>query len=258
MDLEKITCYLKNLERVAVMLSGGVDSSLLTFISTSALGRERVVAVTVDSPLTFRRDLEDARNLAHQIGIEHLILPANELSETHVALNTPLRCYKCKKLRIRIIKEGLRARGYDGWVVVDGTNVDEAKDRPGLKALNEEGVCSPFILFGVKKDDIRRVAAMFGLPTARKPPNSCKATRIATFTPLNLKLLSLVEEVENSIKELVGDGDLRVRISGSDVKIEVAEEIMPRILNFKREVTGIMLEKGLEAASLILKPYIRR
>ena len=256
---EKFTAvidYLRGLRRVAVMLSGGVDSSLLTALAKMALSD--VVAVTVKSPLTFNSDIRDACRVAELLGVQHSLVEVNELVDYHVSLNTPLRCYKCKKIRVKAVKEWLLQRGALDFEIVEGVNSDEAPTRPGLRALKEEGVHTPFVDLGVGKQDIRLAAARLGIPTASKPPNSCRATRIEEFTPLSEELLEEVEDLEEELKGLVGDVALRARLSRGCVRIEVPEEVMQRLLEFKLQVQDVVEKRGFKWASLSLKPYTRR
>ena len=66
---------------VALGLSGGIDSALVLAIAVDALGREAVHAVMMPSPYTAGMSLEDAREMARRLGVEHdelSILPAFE------------------------------------------------------------------------------------------------------------------------------------------------------------------------------------
>ncbi len=55
---------LATMEYAAVAFSGGVDSSLLLAASVEALGPDRVLALTADSPLLPREELATARQIA--------------------------------------------------------------------------------------------------------------------------------------------------------------------------------------------------
>jgi predicted amidohydrolase len=56
-------------KRVLIGLSGGIDSSLVAVIAQKAFGPENVTGVSMPSPFTSRMSLDDARTLAHNLGI---------------------------------------------------------------------------------------------------------------------------------------------------------------------------------------------
>lgn len=72
--IELIKEAIKARGSVVVAFSGGVDSTTLAALAFEALG-EKAIAVTIDSPLFPRRQLETAVKTACEIGIEHKILP---------------------------------------------------------------------------------------------------------------------------------------------------------------------------------------
>jgi NAD+ synthase (glutamine-hydrolysing) len=68
-------------QRVALGLSGGLDSALVLALAVDALGAARVRTVMMPSPYTAGMSLEDAREMARRLGVEHdelSILPAFE------------------------------------------------------------------------------------------------------------------------------------------------------------------------------------
>jgi NAD+ synthase (glutamine-hydrolysing) len=63
-------------------LSGGIDSALTAAIASEALGRGHVLGVLMPSPYSSRGSLDDARELAANIGIETMTLPIEPLMHT--------------------------------------------------------------------------------------------------------------------------------------------------------------------------------
>jgi NAD+ synthase (glutamine-hydrolysing) len=59
-------------------LSGGIDSSLVAAIAVEALGPSRVMGVTMSSPYTSPRSVEDAHLLADNMGFRCIDLPIKE------------------------------------------------------------------------------------------------------------------------------------------------------------------------------------
>ncbi|MGH2651227.1 MAG: NAD(+) synthase, partial [Actinomycetota bacterium] len=60
-------------------LSGGIDSSLTAVIASDALGPEDVLGVAMPSPFSSRDSLEDAKELAANLGIDFLIIQINQV-----------------------------------------------------------------------------------------------------------------------------------------------------------------------------------
>ena len=83
------------MESTVIALSGGVDSVLLAYTAHQALG-ERAIAMTANSPSLPRRELAQARRLAQQIGIRHIVFESHEMENPSYTANPVDRCYFCK------------------------------------------------------------------------------------------------------------------------------------------------------------------
>ena len=74
--------------------------------------------------------------------------------------------------------------------IADGTNSDDLYDyRPGMRALRELEIVSPFLEANLSKQDIRDLSHRVGLSTWNKQSNACLATRIPYNTSLSSELL---------------------------------------------------------------------
>ena len=205
--------------KIAIALSGGVDSSTLAALYKKWAD---VLAITAITPFTSRRDVKNARRAAREVNIPHITIEVNLPPE--VFENTSERCYICKKAIMKCIKEEARRRGF--LVVADGTNLDDLNEqRPGLRALKEEDIISPWAEAGFTKEEIRQIAKNLGLSFHNKPSNSCLATRISGR--IDFETLKKVERAEELILDLVGERRVRVRVSDdkAGVEIERIEEL---------------------------------
>lgn len=220
---EKIEFLKKNLEklgRVAIALSGGLDSSLLLYYASRVLGPENVVAVTIDFPYIHRSSIESARRVASFFGVRHFVVrDESVMREPEVMINGRLRCYYCKKRMFKLVWSVARREGLDK--VVDGTNQSDFKEyRPGIKALIEENVVSPLAIAGFSKEDVREAAVRENLPFKNKAPNTCLLTRIPYNNLVFMEDLKRIEAAEELLIRRLGVGFVRVRMYFDSARIE--------------------------------------
>ncbi len=67
-----------NFHSAVIGLSGGVDSAVTAIIAVNALGAENVTGVSMPSPYSSRGSIDDARALAHNLGIKFLEIPITD------------------------------------------------------------------------------------------------------------------------------------------------------------------------------------
>ncbi|NIA09916.1 MAG: TIGR00268 family protein, partial [Nitrospiraceae bacterium] len=80
----ELLSIMKQTGNVAVAFSGGVDSALVAKAAVDA--GAKTVAITVDSPLFSRNDMESASAVADEIGIRQIVVKSS-----HIPENTPMR-----------------------------------------------------------------------------------------------------------------------------------------------------------------------
>jgi len=68
-------------QRVIIGLSGGIDSALTAAIAVDALGAENVIGVGMPGPYSSMGSVDDARELARNLGIRFELLSINEIYE---------------------------------------------------------------------------------------------------------------------------------------------------------------------------------
>src|SRR5947207_14664362 len=84
------------LPRAIVAFSGGVDSGTVLALAARALGPPEVSAVTAVSPSYPSGELEEAREVARSIGVEHRVVATDEVGREAYARNDTMRCFHCK------------------------------------------------------------------------------------------------------------------------------------------------------------------
>jgi len=191
----------------------------------------------------------EARQLAEAFGAVHKLLTPQLPREL---LDNPIhRCYLCKKALFQAIREYADDRGLEH--LVDGTNRDDLGEyRPGLKALGELGVHSPLAELGITKAEVRELAAGLGLDVADKPSAPCLATRYPYRHPISLERLPGIDRVERQARAM-GISNVRARVEGETLRLEVAAADMPRVLSGREELAGLALEAGFVGISLDLE-----
>ena len=65
--------------KAVIGLSGGIDSALVAAIATAALGPDQVLGILMPSPYSSDHSINDAKNLAHNLGITTQTLPIGKL-----------------------------------------------------------------------------------------------------------------------------------------------------------------------------------
>ncbi|ADW17034.1 NH(3)-dependent NAD(+) synthetase [Desulfobulbus propionicus DSM 2032] len=76
--------------RAVLGLSGGIDSAVTAVIACRALGPENVLCVAMPSPYTSQASIDDARQLAANLGCDFEIIAISALMETYRASLAPL------------------------------------------------------------------------------------------------------------------------------------------------------------------------
>jgi len=70
-------------KKVVIGLSGGIDSALTAAIATEAVGRENVIGVGMPGPYSSPGSIDDARELAKNLGIRFELLPIGAICESY-------------------------------------------------------------------------------------------------------------------------------------------------------------------------------
>ncbi len=188
--------------RVLVAMSGGVDSSVAAARLLEA-GYD-IAGVTMklwggpsDTGCCSVSDVDDARWVADQLGIEHHVFNFGDDFERHVVApyvadhavgRTPNPCVECNRhIKFRRLLRRADALGFDLVAtghharIVSGVGgsggprlargVDEAKDQSYVLHMLDTAVLSRLLLpvGETTKDEVRREAEARGLVTAHKP-----------------------------------------------------------------------------------------
>lgn len=251
-DLEEI---LKHHGRIAVALSGGVDSSVLLGFAANVLGSDHCIAFTIQSPYMMEEEVEDARELCSHLHVRHRVLEVGIPED--IATNPPDRCYLCKKRLFNVLREEASREGFR--YLADGTNADDSpEDRPGMRALVEAGIASPLREARIGKADIRELGRKLGIQAkiTEKPAYSCLLTRLEHNRPVQETLLTNVDRAEQFLRD-AGFLSCRVRVHGTLARIELSRDSWPAF--FTRDMPPAVFERfsqlGFAFITLDLRDY---
>lgn len=252
---ENLKLSLKNMKKVMVAFSAGVDSTFLLKAARDSLGREGVLAVTASSKIRFEEDLENAKKFAGRMDVELRVVESDEMKDPGFVKNDKLRCYHCKRLLFSDLRNLAEKEGIE-WIV-DGTNYDDVKNdyRPGLVALGELKISSPLKDAGLTKAEIRLLSEELSLPTWNMPPETCLATRFPYGIEITPERLEKLESVEKCLRSL----DLtlhRARYQDDNtIRIEVLPKDMEEIMKNREMIVETAKKAGFKYTALDLEGY---
>lgn len=236
-----------------IAFSGGVDSTLLLKIAALALPKDKILAVTANSPTYPKEELLFSKNIARRFGVRHKIIKTDELKDKKFIANPLNRCYFCKLELFTQLKK--IAREYKLNFVLDASNISDKKDfRPGSIAKKELKIRSPLQEAGFTKKDIRNLSKQLGLGTWDKPSLACLASRIPYGTRISEQLLERINQAEAYLRD-IGFKQVRVRHYNGLCRIEVEKSDIPRLLSKRRKIIDKLKKIGYNYVTIDLEGY---
>ena len=225
--MDAIIEQMRQMPSMIVAFSGGVDSSVVAALAYRALG-EDALAVTAVSETLASHELDEARQIASEIGIRHELIQFSELDDAQFRENTPARCFFCQTMRfgqLRAMADRLQCA-----VVASGSNHSDLGDhRPGLKAMADQRVYQPLLDHQVDKTQVRQMARAMGLSVWDKPAKACLSSRIPYGLEVTHERLRRIESAENVLLSL-GFRQFRVRDHNGHARIEIDPNEMTHAL----------------------------
>ncbi len=235
---------------VLISLSGGVDSALVAYAAFEKIGNN-AVAITADYKTLAKDELDSAKKITEEIGIKHILISYDELQNENFVRNDKDRCFYCRDELSEKLLAVSKKLGCD--VIVDGTHIDDLGDyRPGIDALQKNGIKSPLVETNFTKQEIRNQVKTFGLTVYDRPSNSCLASRIPWGQRVTAEKLARVEMGELIIKQSVDVKQVRVRDLDGVAKIEVTVDKIPLLTNEQKieEISEKLLMLGFSSVEI--------
>lgn len=245
--IEKLINWFDGKNKAMIALSGGVDSAIVAYAAFKKLGNQ-AIAVTADYKTLSKDELNSAKKICSEIGIEQIIINYNELENEKFVVNDNKRCFYCRdELSENLL---VLAKKLQVSTIVDGTQLDDLGDyRPGIDALRSNGIQSPLVETEFTKNQVREEAKKIGLSVFDRPSNSCLASRIPWGQRVTAERLARIEVAESFVKQILDVNQVRVRDFDGTAKIEIEKNDLKQFSDETKlnEITNKLTQIGFKS-----------
>jgi len=251
-----------------IAFSGGVDSSFLLLMASQILNemKERsevgkLLALTTVSPSIPTWEIEEAKNFARSLHVEHVFIESEEVEQEAYKKNDGTRCYHCKSELFKIAATEIKKRDFRH--IAYGYNASDRLDvRLGHKASLEFNILSPLNDANLQKFEIRNYLKSKGLSLADKPASPCLASRVMTGVRVTTEKLRDIEKMESILRE-ASIKNYRVRLheektetkSAGYFRIEVDPSEILAVVHIKDDLLREARVRGYRWVTLDLGGY---
>lgn len=247
LTLDRLENWFQQHTGTITAFSGGIDSTLVLFLSHRFLGEKGMGCMSI-SPSLKRRDYAFATEFCKRYGIHLEIIETQEIQDENYLSNPTNRCYFCKSHLYEDLQV-VQAR-YPDYVVLNGTNINDLGDyRPGLQAASEHTVLSPLVDCGLDKQAVRDLAKHLGLPNWDKPASPCLSSRVPYGNRITEEKLRQIEAAE-AILTARGFEEVRVRHYETEARIEVPAPLLADLRDQFPAFSTSILDLGFETCTI--------
>lgn len=208
--------------RAVIGLSGGVDSAVTAAVAVRALGRENVTGVAMPSKYSSRHSVEDAAELARNLGIAFHVVPIEPAVAAMMDMLTPAFGFAPHGVTEENIQARLRGvtlmafSNQQGCMVLTTGNKSELA--VGYCTLYGDMCGGLAVISDLPKTDVYRLAAYINRhqtiiptrtitkpPSAELRPNQTDQDSLPPYDLLDAVLERYVERCQ-SVQEIVAEG----------------------------------------------------
>ncbi|MCX6012807.1 MAG: NAD+ synthase [Chloroflexi bacterium] len=214
---------LKNgFQKVAIGLSGGIDSSIVAMIAVDALGASNVIGVSMPSRYSSLGSKTDAKLLAENLGMQLLTIPIEKIYQSYLDTLTPF----FNNIPLDITEQNIQARirgnllmalsNKFNWLVLNTGNKSEIAT--GYTTLYGDMAGGFAVIKDVTKTMVYELARFrnripkilpdsifFKVPSAELAFNQKDSDNLPSYDKLDIALKGYVEE-DKSIDQLITSG----------------------------------------------------
>lgn len=224
---ERLESIISEMNDVAIALSGGIDSLVLSAVCFAVSLKRPLVCTMFHAVSAAVPEQATARvtDCAGEFGWNLKLINANEFSDANYRENPVDRCFYCKSALYGAI------RGMTNSIILSGTNTNDLLEfRPGLKAAENFAVRHPFVEAGIDKKTIRQLAPKYGIAQyADLPAAPCLASRVETGISIEAEELRSINAIELLIADRFFCHTVRCRLRNGKIVIEIDEMSLAEI-----------------------------
>ncbi|MFC1767453.1 NAD+ synthase [Candidatus Margulisiibacteriota bacterium] len=166
---EKLVKFIKQeihkagLKKAVIGLSGGIDSTLVAYLSAAALGKENVIGVLMPYETSSQESLEDAKLVARELGIETETVEITPMINAYFKkfphADNIRRGNKMARERMSVLYDF--SKEHNGMVVGTGNKTEALL---GYGTIHGDMACGIAPLSGLYKTQVRELAKHMNVP----------------------------------------------------------------------------------------------